>query len=124
MGGGVGRSQRGVQDEGQRASFIELAPSAEVPPSWSTLSAPRTDAWGPAARSILPCHDPEPSTLLPSDIGRCAPYPVLTRAAPGDKAEGTGRGGFLRPQLWGLGDNVHMSNQVLKRYMDTKERHF
>lgn len=80
----------------------------------------------PGAQQPAPSsrHDPEPSTLLPSDIGRCAPYLVLTRAAPGDKAEGTGRGGFLRPQLWGLGDNVHMSNQVLKRYTDTKERHF
>jgi len=111
----VGRSQRGVQDEGQRASFIELGPSAEVPPSRSTLSAPKTDAWGLAARSLLPCHNPEPSTLLPSDIGRCAPHPVLTRVATGIKAKGTGRGGFLRPQLWGLGDNVHTSNQVLKR---------
>lgn len=122
-GEGVGRSQRGVQERGQRASFIELAPSAEVPPSWSTLSAPKTDAWGPAARSILPLS--RHRALHSPALGHreMCTLAVLTRAAPGDKAEGTRR---RLPAATALGprDNVHMSNQVLKRYTDTKERHF
>ena len=47
---------------GSAHRLLNWDPVQRCLPSWSTLSAPKTDARGPAAHSILPCHNPEPST--------------------------------------------------------------
>ena len=62
-GKGGGGSQRGVQDEGQRASFIELGPSAEVPPQLVHTVSPKDRCPGPSSPLHPPVTTPSPPLL-------------------------------------------------------------
>lgn len=86
-GGRRGRGGGGHREEskmrGSAHHLLNWDPVQRCLPSWSTPSAPKTDAQGPAARSILPCHSPEPSTSqTQGDVHptRCRPVrPCETR---------------------------------------------